>query len=91
MNRNLPVGATAARRTPIFSVDSVPPALLNSHKTTVWAELVVIAGVVVFSDERPDPWTTTVDAGDRVVILPERLHRIEPSADARFYVQFYDS
>ena len=85
--RSLPPSVRPERRTPTWTAESVPPALLGEHHTTVWAELVVEAGTVEFREE--DGWTATASAGERLVIVPECRHRIAPSADARFHVQFY--
>jgi len=69
----------------------VPPALLDLHHTTVWAELVVEAGTVEFTESGgPEDRAATATPARRVVIVPERRHRISPSADARFHVQFHD-
>ena len=87
--RKLPPNSRPARRTPTFDQQSVPPALLGHHHTTVWAELVVEAGQVAFEEEEPR-WRTMVATGERQAIVPNRRHHIEPSHDAVFYVQFYD-
>ncbi len=87
--RRMPTTMTPGRRTPTFSADSVPSALLAAHLTKAWAELVVESGSVSFYDEDP-PWQTVAAPGTPVVIVPDRLHHIEPSRDAVFAVQFYD-
>lgn len=87
--RSIPASTTIGRRTPTFTAATVPPGLLAAHHTTVWAKLVVTAGSVRFADEEP-PWKTTATAGRPVVIVPNRAHHIEPSADAEFHVQFFD-
>ena len=89
--RHLPEGLVVARTTPTWTATSVPPALLADHQTSVWAALVVEAGRVRFFEvEGPEaPWETVVTSEAPGVIVPERKHRIEPSADARFHVVFY--
>ena len=42
----IPATAVKGRRTPTFSLDTVPAALTRAHVTTTWAELVVLAGSV---------------------------------------------
>lgn len=87
---SLPPGLVEARRTPRFDLGSLPEALAEPHRTTVWAELVVERGSVGFLDlEGPSPRDLRVDAGGRAVIVPDIEHRIEPSVDARFHIQFY--
>ena len=86
----LPTGLVEARRTPIFALGSVPQPLAESHRTTVWAELVVQKGSVRYIDlEGESQRDEVVDAGDSAVIVPGIEHRVEPSTDAEFFVQFY--
>ena len=84
----IPIAAVPGRRTPTFTAESMPPALANDHRTTVWAELVVLEGTVLFVDESSR--NVTAATGGRVVIVPDTYHHIEPSDDAQFYVQFYE-
>jgi hemoglobin len=86
----LPAGVVEARRTPLFDAASLPAALLESHRTTVWAELHVHDGSVRYVDlEGPSARDVRLGTGDSAVIVPGVEHRIGPSTDARFFVQFY--
>ncbi len=86
----LPLGLIKARRTPMFTTDSLPAALVASHRTAVWALLHVEAGSVRFVELAGDePRDVRVEAGDSAVIVPDVEHRVEPSIDAAFFVQFY--
>lgn len=86
----LPVQLVEARRTPLFDFATLPDALASSHRTTVWAELRVQAGSVRYVDLEGDaPRDERLDAGESAVIAPEVEHHVEPSTDARFYVQFF--
>lgn len=87
---NLPDGLRAARRTPTFTVDSVPPGLLAAHTTSVWAQLIVISGSVVFVDEEDDERSVVVAGAERVIV-PHRRHHIEPEPDTEFFVQFFEA
>ena len=84
----VPATAVRGRRTPNFSLDSVPAALTKAHVTTIWAELVVLAGSVLFADETQRRIVAV--AGSRVPIVPGVHHHVEPDASAEFYVQFYE-
>jgi tellurite resistance-related uncharacterized protein len=88
-DRVLPPGVIAARATPTFTVETVPAALRNAHHTSVWAELVVERGAVLFVEEEPH-WQVRVVAGTSQTIVPNRKHHVEPEPDAHFHVQFYD-
>lgn len=87
-DRKLPEGSVPGRRTPTFTHESVPPGLLKSHHTSVWATLVVISGSVEFVEENPE-WHTIATPGNPAVIVPNRPHHIQPTPDAEFHVQFY--
>ena len=84
----IPATEVRGRRTPTFSLDTVPAALTRAHVTTTWAELVVLAGSVLFVDETPRRIVAT--PGSRVPIVPRVHHHVEPGASAEFYVQFYE-
>ena len=83
----VPPEAVPVRRTPSFTAANMPPALGRSHLTSVWAELVVEEGSVLFADETPR--RVTVCAGGRIAIAPKVGHHIEPADGAVFHVQFY--
>ena len=83
----VPPTAIAVRRTPSFTVTSMPPALRRSHLASVWAELVVEEGSVLYTDETPR--RATVSHGSRIAIAPGVAHHIEPAEDALFHIQFY--
>lgn len=86
----IPKNLVEARRTPLFDLESLPDALTRSHRTAMWATIHVQDGSVRYIDLEGDaPRDVHVEAGDSTVIRPRVKHRIEPSADAKFYVQFY--
>lgn len=86
----LPAQLVEARRTPLFDVATLPDALASSHRTTVWAEIRVETGSVRYVDLDGDsPRDERLDSGDSAVIVPGIEHHVEPSTDARFYVQFF--
>jgi len=86
----LPAGLVEARHTPLFDFRSLPDALAESHRTTVWAEVFVQAGTVRYVDlEGLSPRDVRLETGDSAVIVPGVEHYVEPSTDAKFFVQFY--
>ena len=86
----LPTQLVEARRTPQFDFEGLPDPLATSHRTTVWAELRVQDGSVQYIDLEGDaPRNERLDADDVAVIVPGVEHRVEPSTDARFYIQFF--
>lgn len=86
----LPPGSSFVRATPEFDADSVPGGLLRAHRIAegVWGVLVVSAGTVNYVLEASDS-AVSLSAGDRQVIAPGVLHHVEPSPDARFFVEFH--
>lgn len=89
-DRTLPCHLIPARRTPLFDPVSLPAALAKSHRTTVWAELRVQTGSVRYVDlEGEAPRDERLGAGDSAVVVPGVQHRVEPSTDAVFYIQFF--
>ena len=86
----LPDQLIEARRTPLFDFATLPDALATSHRTTVWAEIRVQSGSVRYVDiEGDEQRDERLEAGDSAVIVPGVEHHVEPSTDARFYVQFF--
>lgn len=86
----MPADLIEARRTPTFDHDSVPNALTGSHRTSAWAEIRVQHGCVRYLDlEGESPRDIRIERGGSAVIKPNVEHRIEPSSDAEFFVQFY--
>ena len=84
----IPATAVPGRRTPTFTAATTPAGLLRDHLTTAWAELVVLAGSVLFVDETSQRIVAT--PGRRVTIVPGTRHHVEPAPGAEFYVQFYE-
>ena len=90
MSITLPPNLVEARRTPLFDFESLPQALASSHMTTVWATLHVQEGDVGYTDlQGDDPRNERLEVGDSIVIPPHVVHRIDPSTDALFFVQFH--
>ena len=78
------------RRTPVFDVASMPPALGGTHRAGTWAVLHVVQGSVRFVElEGDDRRVVEVEADEELVIVPDVAHRVEPSEDARFCVAFH--
>lgn len=86
----LPAHLIEGRHTPIFTESSLPEALAGAHRTTVWAELIVVEGSVRYVDlDGPSQRDVKIDTGDSAVIAPDVRHQVEPSTDSKFFIQFY--
>ncbi len=88
----IPAGYVAYRRTPVFTQDTVPSALLSAHETKdgAWVLLHVLEGKLRFCIENP-PAETILEPGQPGVIKPKVPHHVEPLGPVRFYLEFYQA
>ena len=89
MMPSLPPGVVPYRRTPTFTARSVPQDLLREHSTKagVWGRIVVLAGSVRYQPIECDE-SFVLGPGEVGIVAPTAPHRVEPSGDATFYVEF---
>jgi len=91
IDRELPAGFVLVRTTDVFDNTTVPAGLLRAHQVArdVWGRLVVHAGSLrfVFEDEPGNP--ITIDAGEHMVIPPQRPHHVELDGPVSFAVEFH--
>lgn len=86
---DLPTAARVYRRTPDFTHETVPPALLGDHatKVDVWGRIVVSEGRLRYVV----PSTGVVvelSPGNPGVVEPALPHRVETIGTVRFHVEF---
>ncbi|MCG8355858.1 MAG: DUF1971 domain-containing protein [Kiloniellales bacterium] len=88
--RLIPSDKTAYRRTPVFTRDSLPPALTRNHSTApgVWGKIHVLRGRLAYEIDATQEMTVLVPGVDGV-IEPGAPHRVEPLGDVSFFVEFY--
>lgn len=86
----IPAGYVVSRRTPVFTQETVPPALLSAHQTKggAWALIHVLEGKLRYCVETP-PSESILAPGQPGVIEPEVRHRVEPIGPVRFYLEFH--
>jgi tellurite methyltransferase len=88
--KRLPQGLKPYKRTPTFSAETVPAALLRDHSTKsgVWGLIHVVSGEVIYRiaeagvEYRLDPDVLGV-------VEPQSLHSVELSEQAEFFVEFW--
>ena len=88
----LPAGLVCYRRTPCFTVDNVPQALLSSHsvKAGVWGLLRVVRGRVRYCLDGQAQVSVIVPEGGAAVIAPEVSHHVEPlDMLSTFFIEFH--
>ncbi len=89
LSATIPADVSAYRRTPEFTAESTPAALLRDHgtKAGTWGRIVVLAGEVAY-EVAGSGVVAMLDPATPGVIEPRVAHRVTPSADARFYIEF---
>ena len=89
--RYLPDDVEPYGKTPLFTNETVPDKLLNHHdlQAGTWGLLTVEAGTVSFFRQGADAPFAVISSGKPFVILPEEVHHVRLSEDARFFVAFY--
>lgn len=87
----LPADVAPYGRTPEFTASSTPDGLLRNHRTKpgTWGEIVVLEGSLLYRVLEPEMEEIRLDPDNPGIVEPTVRHAIAPSADARFYVQFY--
>lgn len=88
---DLPAGLVFQRVTNDFTSVTVPAGLLKAHRIAegVWGVLRVRDGRVRFVEEIESGRDIDLAPGEANVIRPGVPHRVEPSEDATFAVEFY--
>jgi tellurite methyltransferase len=87
----LPDGYAPYRRTPDFSEQSVPAALLADHSTKrgVWGLIHVSSGRLEYHVQSPPERSEVVVPGTPGVIAPEVKHRVACPEPVAFFVEFW--
>lgn len=83
----VPDGVTSYKRTPTFTEETVPAALLHDHRTKpgTWARVVVEEGTLEYTCDRGTFFLTPELTG---VIAPEVPHHVRLVGPVRFHVVF---
>ncbi len=89
--RSLPADVEAYGKTPVFTNETVPDKILNHHdlQAGTWGLLTVESGTVSFFLKGDDAPLAVIASGETFVILPEEIHFVRLSEDAKFFVAFY--
>jgi tellurite resistance-related uncharacterized protein len=89
--RSLPDDVEPHGKTPVFTNGTVPDKILNHHdlQAGTWGLLTVETGTVSFFRKGDDAPLAVIASGKPFVILPEEVHYVRLSEDAKFFVTFY--
>lgn len=86
----LPGDLVLDRTTATWDPSTMPAALRRAHRVgkATWGLLHVVDGRIRFRARTTPPIDAVVEVGGTHAIPPEVEHEVEPSDDARFYVEF---
>ena len=89
--KTFPPKVTAYRKTPVFTQDTVPDALLSRHTTRAgsWAKIWVISGRLCYRILIDIPEEHTLTPNFPGIIEPQVPHQVELLGPVEFYVEFY--
>ena len=89
--RSLPDDVEPHGKTPLFTSETVPDKILSHHELQAgtWGLLTVEAGTVSFFRQGDDLPVAVISCEKPFVILPEEVHHVRLSEDAKFFVTFY--
>lgn len=79
------------RSTPVFTNQTLPPALRSAHNTRagVWGVIRVLEGCVRYQIES-EAEATLLSPGTPGLVKPEERHHVEPIGEMKMQVEFYD-
>lgn len=85
----LPENLKAYKRTPLFTQDTIPNALLSKHNTKagVWGLICIEEGELKYQIEDKENYILSRSCPG--VVEPEVFHSVCPQGQVSFYVEFY--
>lgn len=90
--REMPQGFAPYKRTPTFTRESVPAALLRRHDTKAgtWASIHVVSGELeYFEPTEAGETRLLLGSGEQVTVAAQREHRVALSTEAAFFIEFW--
>jgi len=86
----LPSAASVYKRTPVFTEQTMPAALLSEHRTQegVWGRIVVTDGNLVYIINEPRSQQWVLRPGIQGIIAPAQRHHIRPQGLVKFQIEF---
>lgn len=89
--KRLPPSATPFKKTAVFDEQTVPSALLHSHRTKegIWGKIVVVEGALLYRSLEPAIEEVELTPETFGVVEPEARHEVVPRSGVRFYVEFF--
>ena len=87
--KTLPPDYVAYKRTPVFTHETVPQALLHDHRTKAgtWGLIHVESGKLQYTIEGQE--VHMLEPNFPGIVEPGRTHFVTPIGDVAFFVEFY--
>jgi tellurite resistance-related uncharacterized protein len=91
MNKGLPDGLVAYKRTPVFDEKTIPAGLMRGHSTKagVWGTIHVLHGELLYRVIEPPGELIVNRDSPLVVIRPQEIHEVALRGPVLFYVEFH--
>lgn len=88
--KSLPAGVEPYKRTPEFTEESVPAALVRRHDTKagVWGRIHVLEGRMIYRILEPATEEHVLEPGRNGIVEPQVDHQVEMIGPVRFFVEF---
>lgn len=89
--KEIPASATAYKKTPEFTEETVPVGLLKAHQTKegTWGKINVTEGRLRYRILEPEFEELVLSPDVFGVVEPTILHEVEPEGKVRFHVEFF--
>ena len=89
--KTLPSNAIAYRKTPVFTQETIPNALLHQHNTKkgCWGKIWVTSGQLSYRILTDPPEEHTLTNPSPGIVEPQVPHHVKPLGPVEFYVEFY--
>tara|TARA_R100001377_G_scaffold85145_2_gene70505 strand:- start:2937 stop:3221 length:285 start_codon:yes stop_codon:yes gene_type:complete len=89
--KELPAAATAYKKTPEFTEETVPAGLLKAHQTKegTWGKINVTEGQLLYRILEPEFEEVLLSRELFGVVEPTILHEVKPEGKVRFHVEFF--
>lgn len=89
--KTLPSTVIAYRKTPVFTQETIPKALLNQHNTKAgcWGKIWVISGQLTYKILTNPPEEHKLTSMSPGIVEPQVPHQVKPLGSVEFYVEFY--
>jgi tellurite resistance-related uncharacterized protein len=89
--KEIPTSATAYKKTPEFTQETVPAGLLKAHQTKegTWGKINVTEGQLRYRILEPEFEEVLLSSEKFGVVEPTILHEVEPEGNVRFHVEFF--